>query len=93
MDVTDLDKAPRSTLAILVKVQPGQLDAPTPCASWDVRALINHFIGTAHWWAGIDGDEGVFDDGDGRDYAAGDFVAAYTEASGSRSRRSAPTTP
>ena len=58
MDVTELDRALGSTLAILASVQPGQLDAPTPCASWDVRALINHFIGTARWWAGVvDGDE------------------------------------
>jgi len=94
MNVTDLDKALRSTLAILVEVNPGQLDAPTPCASWDVRALINHFIGTAHWWAGvIDGEDSASEDsasedsasedgGDGTavDYAAGDYVAAYTEA-------------
>ena len=86
MDVTDLDKALRSTLAILVEVEPGQLDAPTPCASWDVRALINHFIGTAHWWAGvIDGENGAGEDSAGEggtavDYAAGDYVAAYTEA-------------
>jgi uncharacterized protein (TIGR03086 family) len=86
MHVTDLDKALRSTLAILVKVEPGQLDAPTPCASWDVRALINHFIGTAHWWAGvIDGEDGASEDsasedGAAVDYAAGDYVAAYTEA-------------
>src|SRR3984957_13830788 len=84
MHVTDLDKALSSTLAILVKVEPGQLDAPTPCASWDVSALINHFIGTAHWWAGvIDGDDGAGEDSAGGtavDYAAGDYVAAYTEA-------------
>jgi uncharacterized protein (TIGR03086 family) len=84
MDVTDLDKALRSTLAILVEVEPGQLDAPTPCASWDVRALINHFIGTAHWWAGvIEGEDSASEEGgDGTavDYAAGDYVAAYTEA-------------
>jgi uncharacterized protein (TIGR03086 family) len=81
MHVTDLDKALRSTLAILAKVEPGQLDAPTPCASWDVRALINHFIGTAHWWAGvIDGAGEDGGDGTAVDYAAGDYVAAYTQA-------------
>ena len=50
MDVTELDRALRSTLVILARVEPDQLDAPTPCAAWDVRALINHFIGTARWW-------------------------------------------
>jgi uncharacterized protein (TIGR03086 family) len=79
MQVTELDRALGSTMAILVKVEPGQLDAPTPCASWDVRALINHFTGTARWWAGmIDGEDGG--DGTFADYAAGDYVAAYAEA-------------
>ena len=82
MDVTELDRALGSTLAILARVQPGQLDAPTPCASWDVRALINHFIGTARWWAGVvDGrDGGAGSDDTQADYAAGDYVAAYREA-------------
>jgi uncharacterized protein (TIGR03086 family) len=85
MNATELDRALGSTLAILASVQPGQLDAPTPCASWDVRALINHFIGSARWWAGmVSGQDGA-GPGDGNgdtdpDYAAGDYVAAYTEA-------------
>lgn len=82
MDVTELDRALGSTLGILANVRPGQLDAPTPCASWDVRALINHFIGTARWWAGVvDGQATRPGAGDtAADYAAGDYVAAYTEA-------------
>ena len=50
---------PWGTLTILTKVQPKDLDAPTPCASWNVRALVNHFVGTARWWAAViagDGD-------------------------------------
>lgn len=80
MDVSELDRALGSTLAILASVQPGQLDAPTPCASWDVRALINHFIGTARWWAGVVDGQGAGADGTAMDYAAGDYVAAYTDA-------------
>jgi uncharacterized protein (TIGR03086 family) len=77
MQVTDLNRALQSTLAILAKVEPDQLDAPTPCASWDVRALINHFVGTARWWAGtVTGAGDVAE----ADYAAGDFVAAYQES-------------
>lgn len=72
-----LHRALQGTLAILTRVQPGDLDAPTPCASWDVRALVNHFIGTARWWAvTIAGDGDVAD----ADYTAGDFVAAYEES-------------
>ena len=42
---SQLDQALQGTLAILTKVQPKDLDAPTPCASWDVRTLVNHFLG------------------------------------------------
>jgi uncharacterized protein (TIGR03086 family) len=74
--VTELDRALHSTLAVLARVKPGQLDAPTPCASWNVRALISHFIGTTRWWAGtVTGEGGAVD----VDYAAGDFAAAYEE--------------
>ena len=75
--MTELTQAFQSTLAVLSKVGPGQLDAPTPCASWDVRALINHFIGTARWWAACVAGEGEAADAD---YASGDFVAAYEES-------------
>ena len=72
-----LNEAVQSTLAVLTKVGREDLDAPTPCALWDVRALVNHFIGTARWWAGvIAGDDRATD----ADYAAGDFVAAYEES-------------
>jgi hypothetical protein len=58
-----LDQAMQSTLAVVAKVGPGDLGAPTPCASWDVRALVNHVIGTARWWAAmIAGDDGGADD-------------------------------
>jgi uncharacterized protein (TIGR03086 family) len=72
-----LHQALQNTLAVLTRVRPEDLDGPTPCASWDVRALVNHFVGTARWWAAtIAGDDGV----DDADYAAGDFVAAYEES-------------
>jgi Mycothiol maleylpyruvate isomerase N-terminal domain len=48
-----LNRSFESTRAILAKVQPGNLDAATACASWDVSALVNHFVGTARWWAAI----------------------------------------
>jgi uncharacterized protein (TIGR03086 family) len=78
MQVMDLNRALQSTLAILAKVEPDQLDAPTPCASWDVRALINHFVGTTGWWASTVTGEGDVAD---VEYTAGDFVAAYEESS------------
>jgi uncharacterized protein (TIGR03086 family) len=46
-----LERAFISTRAILAKVQPNQLDSPTPCTSWDVRTLVGHFMGSARWGA------------------------------------------
>jgi len=72
-----LDRAFASTRAVLAEVQPGQLQARTPCASWDVRALINHFVGTARWAAAsVSGTAQAADE----DYTAGDFVARYDES-------------
>lgn len=77
MQMTELNRAFLSTLDVLARVQPHDLGAPTPCASWDVHALVNHFVGTARWWAAtIAGDSEVADE----DYAAGEFVAAYEES-------------
>jgi uncharacterized protein (TIGR03086 family) len=71
-----LDQALQSTMAVLTNVRSQDLNAPTPCASWDVRALVNHFVGTARWWTAMVTGEDV---GPDADYAAGDFVAAYEE--------------
>jgi uncharacterized protein (TIGR03086 family) len=73
----ELSRALQGTLTVLTKIQPGQLDAPTPCASWDVRALINHVTGSARWWAGTI--SGAADPA-AADYAAGDYAAAYQES-------------
>ena len=85
-----LHRAVHSTLTVLTGVRTEDLEGPTPCASWDVRALVNHFVGSARWWAATVSGDGEVPDAD---YAAGDFVAAYEEASGSLSRRSELTAP
>ena len=72
-----LNQALQSTLAILTRVRLGDLAAPTPCASWDVRALVSHFVGTARWWAAVIAGQEADPDAD---YAARDFVAAYEES-------------
>jgi uncharacterized protein (TIGR03086 family) len=65
-----------STRLVLEVVQPDQLCAPTPCASWDVRGLINHFVGSARWAvAALMGD-----DVPEEDVAAEDFHARYDES-------------
>jgi uncharacterized protein (TIGR03086 family) len=72
-----LNRSLESTRAILAKVQPGDLDAATPCASWDVSALVHHFVGTARWWAAIVTGAGAAGE---VGYPAGDTASAYEES-------------
>ena len=74
--VQQLSRSFVSTRAVLASVRPDQLDAGTPCASWDVHALINHFIGSARWAAATIGASVEITD---TDYAAGDFLASYDD--------------
>jgi uncharacterized protein (TIGR03086 family) len=36
---------------IIARVRPADLDCPTPCADWDLRALLAHMIGQDHGFA------------------------------------------
>jgi uncharacterized protein (TIGR03086 family) len=35
--------------AVVQQIGPAQWSLPTPCADWDVRALVNHLVGEARW--------------------------------------------
>ena len=50
-----LERAFVSTRALLAQVRTDQLDEPTPCTSWDIRTLIDHFLGSARWGATVVG--------------------------------------
>ena len=43
-----LERAVDQTGEIVASVTPDQLSKPTPCAKWDVRALLNHTIAGVH---------------------------------------------
>jgi uncharacterized protein (TIGR03086 family) len=76
MSTEHLSRAFISTRDLLEVVQPEQLRASTPCASWDVRALINHFVGSARWAAAVI----VGNEVEEEDFVAGDFRAHYDES-------------
>src|SRR5262245_46388519 len=82
---TAFERAVASTAEIVKATPADKLDAPTPCTEWDVRALLNHVIGTL-WLA-----EALFGDQAPRypmapgglppaELAGGDPAAAYAEA-------------
>jgi len=73
----ELNRAASSTMEVLRRVRAEQMAGPTPCASWDVHALINHFVGSARWMAALVAGK---DEDPAADYAAGDYLAAYEES-------------
>ena len=80
MPVEPLASAMAATRAVLANVTDDQLANPTPCASWDVRTLVNHFVGGGRVLSGaMTNGTMTMPEGDQPDLAAGDRVAAYDE--------------
>ncbi len=81
MATETLARAFAMTRGILANVTPDDYDRPTPCASWSVRALVNHIAEGSNWFA-LCVNAGEAPDPDpthGVDYAAGDLLASYDE--------------
>ncbi|HVM52010.1 MAG TPA: TIGR03086 family metal-binding protein [Acidimicrobiales bacterium] len=79
MSTENLARAFAMTRGILTNVTPDQFDLPTPCASWDVRALINHVVEGANWF-GLCVEAGAAPEEDptaGVDYAGGDLLGSF----------------
>src|ERR1700736_2053740 len=85
MSVDLLERAIASTERILSAVSSEQLDHATPCASWKVRDLVNHIVGSTYWFAATV-ESGVAptseSDVGGPDITGGDIMAAFSEGSG-----------
>ena len=79
MSTEPLRHAIDSTRTVLSPVTPDQLGLPTPCAKWTVSELINHIVGGQHFFASsVSGDASAVAEAD---FAAGDYVAAFDDAS------------
>jgi uncharacterized protein (TIGR03086 family) len=72
-----LSQAMASTGAVLAGVSKDQLDETTPCASWQVRELINHVVGGATYFA-VTAETGEAPAReDEPDFCDGDFMAEF----------------
>lgn len=77
MSTEPFEKAVATTRGVLANVSPDQYDRPTPCESWDVRALINHVVGGTHFY--VAAMTGAPWTGAATDYTASDVLSAYDE--------------
>ena len=78
MSTEALAQAFATTRGVLADVKPEQYGAPTPCASWNVRDLVNHIVGGSHWFAAtVEG--GTAAPPTEVDWSAGDVLASYDE--------------
>lgn len=58
----DLDVCIDELSRLVHNIRPEQLDDPTPCKKWDVKGLVNHFVGGGHMFAtAFRGEEVVID--------------------------------
>ncbi len=73
-DIAELHRrALEATGKILASIAPGQWAAPTPCAGWDVRALVSHLVSGNLWAAELSAGKTIEDVGDRLD---GDLLGA-----------------
>jgi uncharacterized protein (TIGR03086 family) len=78
MTTQPFEQAVSVARGVLAGVSADQLGLETPCASWDVAALINHIVaGQRFFLAALNSTPPV----ESPDAAAGDFVATFDEVS------------
>ncbi|WP_327001911.1 TIGR03086 family metal-binding protein [Dactylosporangium sp. NBC_01737] len=63
---------------LVAGVDPGRFGDPTPCAGWDVRALLNHLVWENLLWTGLA--DGAPRADFAADHLGGDHVAAFRTA-------------
>ena len=78
MSADMLAQAFASTAGVLAGVDAQQLDAATPCASWQVRELVNHIVGGTTYFA-VAAETGQAPAPAETDFCEGDFVSEFNK--------------
>src|SRR5689334_25003258 len=78
-----LAQANASTEKLLANIRPDQLTLATPCASWQVRDVVNHLVGNNFWFEAIARDGAAPDrpDNAAPDETGGAFAERFCEGS------------
>jgi len=80
MSTAHLEQAIASTRSVLENVSADQMQAATPCASWNVSQLINHMVGGPQFFAAFA--NGQAPSSEETDWSAGDYLASFDAACG-----------
>jgi uncharacterized protein (TIGR03086 family) len=74
-------KAHGDAAVVIGRIEPAQMPLPTNCPGWDVRAMLNHFIGSCYAFVDrLDGKEPNIG-GESPDFAGDDPAGAWKSAS------------
>jgi uncharacterized protein (TIGR03086 family) len=65
--ISALEQSYDQTAKLVAGLTPAELDAPSPCAGWDVRATLNHMLGATWMFT-------LVNNGQGADEDAGDVI-------------------
>jgi uncharacterized protein (TIGR03086 family) len=82
MDLTDLFERSTEWTASKIPASLDQLEAPTPCEEWDVRALLNHLVDSQRYFTeAVDDPKATLPHPTPPDVIGDDPVKRYAEAS------------
>jgi uncharacterized protein (TIGR03086 family) len=77
--ISALERSYDQTVKLVVGLTPAELDAPSPCAGWDVRATLNHLLGATWMFTLVN--QGQAPDEDAGDVIGDDASLAVSAAS------------
>jgi uncharacterized protein (TIGR03086 family) len=76
--ISALEQSYDQTAKLVARLTPAELDAPSPCAGWDVRATLNHLLGATWMFTLVN--QGQAADEDAGDVIGDDASLAVTAA-------------